>query len=169
MNTSNENVSENMIAPQSRTILLVGDRGVGKTSYIRRLSTGQFLSAYYATTNILEHVLNFEVSKGSIYKVSIIETYGKINNIENLVNNNVNIIFLMFNKSTSNSVPSRIQILKRIFPTIKIIVIKNMTDLSTELNIKNKTLIRFLADKYIEISVKSCYNYEKPILEAIKN
>ena len=56
-------------------VLLVGDGGVGKTSYVRRLGTGTFDSVYNATIGVEIHPLDISTEHGN-YVLDVWDTAG---------------------------------------------------------------------------------------------
>ena len=47
-------------------VFLVGDGGVGKTSYVRRLGTGMYSSQYNATIGVEIHPLEIPTKDGTL-------------------------------------------------------------------------------------------------------
>ena len=48
-------------------LVLVGDGGVGKTTFVKRHLTGEFEKKYVATLGVEVHPLPFNTSRGEIY------------------------------------------------------------------------------------------------------
>jgi flagellar biosynthesis GTPase FlhF len=62
---------ENSAAPIAKafptcTLILVGDGGVGKTTYVKRHKTGEFVKEYIPTVGIEVHPLTFHTNRGPI-------------------------------------------------------------------------------------------------------
>jgi len=54
------------MADHIHKLIIVGDGGVGKTSYIKRLSTGEFIRKYIATMGVENTQLVFNTNKGNV-------------------------------------------------------------------------------------------------------
>jgi GTP-binding nuclear protein Ran len=57
-------------------LVLVGDGGVGKTTYVKRFETGEFEKKYVATVGAEVHVLDFSTTKGMM-RFSVWDTAGQ--------------------------------------------------------------------------------------------
>ncbi len=57
-------------------VVLIGDGGVGKTSFVKRLSTGDFEAKYVATLGVHVHSLVFYTNRGPI-KFNVWDTAGQ--------------------------------------------------------------------------------------------
>ena len=51
---------------KSYKVLLVGDGGVGKTSYVRRMGTGRYTSKYNSTIGVEIHPLEIPTVNGDV-------------------------------------------------------------------------------------------------------
>src|SRR3546814_6111230 len=54
------------VAPKVYKIALVGDGGVGKTTYVKRMLTGEFEKKYVATLGVEVHPLRFRTNYGPV-------------------------------------------------------------------------------------------------------
>jgi hypothetical protein len=61
-------LSTETMAQQAPTfkLILVGDGGVGKTTFVRRHTTGEFEKKYVATMGVEVHPLSFHTNRGQI-------------------------------------------------------------------------------------------------------
>lgn len=57
-------------------MVLVGDGGVGKTTYIKRFETGEFEKKYVATVGAEVHVLDLNTTKGQV-RYNVWDTAGQ--------------------------------------------------------------------------------------------
>ena len=57
-------------------LILVGDGGVGKTTFVKRHLTGEFEKKYVATLGVEVHPLNFHTNRGAI-KFNVWDTAGQ--------------------------------------------------------------------------------------------
>ena len=172
-------------------VLIVGDKKVGKTTYLDRIKTGNFRREYIPTINKINvywtpysHIAETDGMK-NIVNFNICEYAGdKYIGMFNGVYNNIDAVILMFDKNnipSFESINSWITVLKQFIPTNKIIIVGSKTDslnfAATQIRKKRNTYIRkklntYIREKlnklsminnYIEISTKSCYQLYKPL------
>lgn len=146
-------------------ILLIGDNGVGKTSFINRHTTGEFSNNQREFSSV-----EWNTNKGLI-TLNLYESTSE--KLDNFPNTKIDAILLMFDITYINSLYLLTDNLIRICLQItnNIIVCGNKTDL------RNRTvswrICRDFVDiykfKYFDISARSNYNFEKPFLFMIKN
>lgn len=150
---------------QTYRILVVGNGGVGKTTYLTRLQTGEFLTQYNASEVEIEHealpdyptgtALAF-TERGGQYKYSNYK-YNKRNYIGAII------MFDVTNVASYKSVNDYYENIRKDYPNLPIVICGNKVDLP---NRKVKPAIidihHKLGTKYWDISAKACYNYEKP-------
>ena len=142
------------------TFYLVGDGGVGKTSYLQRLTTG--------------HYLQPNQNNDIIYDATFNTNYGR-KNISFIEMNNCNhfdcdgVIF-MFDKTEMNTL-NRIGRLMEDHSEY----IDNFVLCGNKSDLRNKSLSPDLFNfptipnrQYFDISVRSLYNFEKPILSLLQ-
>lgn len=131
-----------------------GDRTVGKTSIINRIIIGEFTTV-----------------SNNVSSVKILTNKGLVNiNLIDGVDNTINGAIIMFdytNKSTYDSIPGWFTKCNQI--TNNIVLCGNKCDSEKHQVIsENITHHLELGIKYFDISAKSCYNLERPILELLK-
>jgi len=152
-------------------ILVIGDKGVGKNSYINRHighSFGNNLS-----NNKTNKLLNFNASNGYDKKTNKIVNL-KIDIYDDLsfINNGVvyNGVIIMFDRSGDETY----NITKWINNTKDIpyrCVCGNKVDKRSDQFNDIEKINNILSNKieYIDLSAKSCYNFEKPFLYLLRN
>jgi len=162
-----------MAAPESTTpqfkLVLVGDGGTGKTTFVKRHLTGEFEKKYIATLGVEVHPLGFTTNLGPI-QFDVWDTAGqeKFGGLRDgyYINGQCGIImFDVTSRITYKNVPNWHRDLVRVCENIPIVLLGNKVDIK-ERKVKAKT-ITFHRKKnlqYYDISAKSNYNFEKPFL-----
>ncbi|KJZ69471.1 GTP-binding nuclear protein GSP2 [Hirsutella minnesotensis 3608] len=150
-------------------LVLVGDGGTGKTTFIKRHLTGEFEKKYVATLGVEIHPLGFSTNFGTI-QFEVWDTAGqeKFGGLRDgyYINGQCGIImFDVTSRITYKNVPNWHRDLVRVCESIPIVLCGNKVDVN-ERKVKAKT-ITFHRKKnlpYYDISAKSNYNFEKPFL-----
>ncbi|KLJ09971.1 GTP-binding nuclear protein GSP1/Ran [Blastomyces silverae] len=155
--------------PPTFKLVLVGDGGTGKTTFVKRHLTGEFEKKYIATLGVEVHPLNFQTNLGAI-QFDVWDTAGqeKFGGLRDgyYINGQCGIImFDVTSRITYKNVPSWHRDLVRVCENVPIVLCGNKVDVK-ERKVKAKT-ITFHRKKnlqYYDISAKSNYNFEKPFL-----
>jgi len=150
-------------------LVLVGDGGTGKTTFVKRHLTGEFEKKYIATLGVEVHPLGFTTNLGNI-QFDVWDTAGqeKFGGLRDgyYINGQCGIImFDVTSRITYKNVPNWHRDLVRVCENIPIVLTGNKVDVK-ERKVKAKT-ITFHRKKnlqYYDISAKSNYNFEKPFL-----
>ncbi|KAI9882952.1 MAG: GTP-binding nuclear protein gsp1/Ran [Watsoniomyces obsoletus] len=150
-------------------LVLVGDGGTGKTTFVKRHETGEFEKKYIATLGVEVHRLDFMTNVGPI-RFDVWDTAGqeKFGGLRDgyYINGQCGIImFDVTSRITYKNVPNWHRDLVRVCENIPIVLCGNKVDVK-ERKVKAKT-ITFHRKKnlqYYDISAKSNYNFEKPFL-----
>jgi len=150
-------------------LVLVGDGGTGKTTFVKRHITGEFEKKYIATLGVEVHPLGFTTNYGEI-QFDVWDTAGqeKFGGLRDgyYINGQCGIImFDVTSRITYKNVPNWHRDLVRVCENIPIVLCGNKVDVK-ERKVKAKT-ITFHRKKnlqYYDISAKSNYNFEKPFL-----
>ncbi|KAK6344976.1 GTP-binding nuclear protein gsp1/Ran [Orbilia javanica] len=150
-------------------LVLVGDGGTGKTTFVKRHLTGEFEKKYIATLGVEVHPLGFSTNFGQI-QFDVWDTAGqeKFGGLRDgyYINGQCGIImFDVTSRITYKNVPNWHRDLVRVCENIPIVLCGNKVDVK-ERKVKAKT-ITFHRKKnlqYYDISAKSNYNFEKPFL-----
>lgn len=155
--------------PHTFKLVLVGDGGTGKTTFVKRHKTGEFEKKYIATLGVEVHSLGFSTNYGAI-QFDVWDTAGqeKFGGLRDgyYINGQCGIImFDVTSRITYKNVPNWHRDLVRVCENIPIVLTGNKVDVK-ERKVKAKT-ITFHRKKnlqYYDISAKSNYNFEKPFL-----
>ncbi|KAG9073343.1 GTP-binding nuclear protein gsp1/Ran [Linnemannia hyalina] len=150
-------------------LVVIGDGGTGKTTFIKRHLTGDFEKKYLATIGVEVHPLEFYTNYGTI----LFETWDTVGQVRYCglrdsyyINGQCAIImFDVTSRISYKNVANWYRDLTRICSSIPIVLCGNKVDIK-ERKVKPKA-IDFHRKKdlqYYEISAKSNYNYEKPFL-----
>ncbi|KAJ5871259.1 uncharacterized protein N7529_003612 [Penicillium soppii] len=150
-------------------LVLVGDGGTGKTTFVKRHKSGEFEKKYIATLGVEVNPLDFNTNYGKI-KFDVWDTAGqeKFGGLRDgyYINGQCGIImFDVTSRITYKNVPNWHRDLVRVCENIPIVLAGNKVDVK-ERKVKAKT-ITFHRKKnlqYYDISAKSNYNFEKPFL-----
>jgi len=154
-------------------LLLVGDGGTGKTTFVKRHKSGEFEKKYIATVGAEVHPITFYTNKGNVRFV-IWDTAGqeKLGGLRDgyYIQSNAAIIFFdVTSRNTYKNVNKWYTDLTRVCGTIPMVLVGNKVDVKDR-KVKPK-MITFHRKKniqYYDISAKSNYNYEKPFLYLIR-
>jgi GTP-binding nuclear protein Ran len=155
--------------PQSRfKVILVGDGGTGKSTFIERHLTGNFRTYYIATIGADIHALLFHTSYGPIV-FDIWDIAGNPADPADLdlyySGAHAAIIFFdLTSRESYKNVTGWRSVVKRACPDIPIIVCGNKADMVGRVVAPIDIHVP-LKEKYYDISAKSNYNYEKPFLQ----
>jgi GTP-binding nuclear protein Ran len=149
-------------------IVLVGDGGVGKSSFVKKHRKGEFEKKYLATQGVDVSPLQFNTNYGivtfKVWDCAGQEKFGGLRDGYYLDADGAIVMFDMSNKITCDNVPKWIEDIHKTDEYIPIIVCANKRDLSDK-KTSIHSLARYLKDiTYYEISVNNNYNFEKPFL-----
>ncbi|KXX74965.1 GTP-binding nuclear protein GSP1/Ran [Madurella mycetomatis] len=138
-------------------LVLVGDGGTGKTTFVKRHLTGEFEKKYMATLGVEVHPLGFSTNFGQI-QFDVWDTAGqeKFGGLRDgyYINGQCGIImFDVTSRITYKNVPNWHRDLTRVCENIPIVLCGNKVDVKERKNLQ-----------YYDISAKSNYNFEKPFL-----
>ncbi|KAL9030860.1 MAG: hypothetical protein Q9196_001059 [Gyalolechia fulgens] len=155
--------------PPTFKLVLVGDGGTGKTTFVKRHLTGEFEKKYIATLGVEVHPLAFTTNFGKI-QFDVWDTAGqeKFGGLRDgyYINGQCGIImFDVTSRITYKNVPNWHRDLVRVCEQVPICLCGNKVDVK-ERKVKAKTITfhRKKSLQYYDISAKSNYNFEKPFL-----
>jgi len=150
-------------------LVLVGDGGTGKTTFVKRHLTGEFEKKYIATLGVEVHPLGFTTNLGQI-QFDVWDTAGqeKFGGLRDgyYINGQCGIImFDVTSRITYKNVPNWHRDLVRVCENIPIVLTGNKVDVKErKVKAKSITFHRKKNLQYYDISAKSNYNFEKPFL-----
>jgi len=150
-------------------LVLVGDGGVGKTTFVKRHLTGEFEKKYIATLGVEVHPMTFYTSKGAIL-FNVWDTAGqeKLGGLRDgyYIGGQCGIImFDVCSRITYQNVPKWYKDLVRVCDSIPIVLVGNKVDVKDrKVKAKQITFHRKKNLQYYDISAKSNYQFEKPFV-----
>uniref|UniRef100_A0A8C5PBU7 GTP-binding nuclear protein Ran n=1 Tax=Leptobrachium leishanense TaxID=445787 RepID=A0A8C5PBU7_9ANUR len=134
-------------------LVLVGDGGTGKTTFVKRHLTGEFEKKYVATLGVEVHPLVFHTNRGPI-RFNVWDTAGqeKFGGLRD-------------GYYIQAQLPNWHRDLVRVCENIPIVLCGNKVDIKDR-KVKAKSIVfhRKKNLQYYDISAKSNYNFEKPLL-----
>ena len=150
-------------------LVLVGDGGVGKTTFVKRHLTGEFEKRYIATLGVEVHPMPFFTNHGQI-NFNVWDTAGqeKLGGLRDgyYIGGNCGIImFDVCSRITYSNVPKWYKDLTRVCEAIPIVLVGNKVDVrDRKVKAKQITFHRKKNLQYYDISAKSNYQFEKPFV-----
>lgn len=150
-------------------LVLVGDGGVGKTTFVKRHLTGEFEKKYIATLGVEVHPMPFFTSRGQI-RFNVWDTAGqeKLGGLRDgyYIGGHCGIImFDVCARITYSNVPKWYKDLTRVCENIPVVLVGNKVDVKDrKVKAKQITFHRKKNLQYYDISAKSNYQFEKPFV-----
>ncbi|GMN45179.1 hypothetical protein TIFTF001_014373 [Ficus carica] len=150
-------------------LVIVGDGGTGKTTFVKRHITGEFEKKYEPTIGVEIHPLDFHTNFGMIrfecWDTAGQEKFGGLRDGYYVNGNCAVIMFDVTARLTYKNVPTWHRDLCRVCENIPIVLCGNKVDVKNrQVKAKQVTFHRKKNLQYYEISAKSNYNFEKPFL-----
>jgi len=167
--------AQQQVAPQQPQemptfkLILVGDGGTGKTTFVKRHLTGEFEKKYVATLGVEVHPLVFHTNRGPIrfncWDTAWQEKFGGLRDGYYIQGQAAIIMFDVTSRMTYKNVPNWHRDLVRVCENIPIVLCGNKVDIKDrKVKPKQITFHRKKNLQYYDISAKSNYNFEKPFL-----
>merc|ERR1719498_1741081 len=150
-------------------LVLVGDGGTGKTTFVKRHLTGEFENRYIATLGVQVHPMAFFTNHGQI-RFNVWDTAGqeKLGGLRDgyYIGGQCGIImFYVCSRITYSNVPKWYKDLTRVCDNIPIVLVGNKVDVKDrKVKAKQITFHRKKNLQYYDISAKSNYQFEKPFV-----
>ncbi|KAJ1924487.1 serine/threonine protein kinase Ran1 [Tieghemiomyces parasiticus] len=150
-------------------LVLVGDGGTGKTTFVKRHLSGEFEKKYIATVGVEVHPITFQTSRGMIcfntWDTAGQEKFGGLRDGYYIQGQCAIIMFDVTSRITYKNVPNWHRDLVRVCENIPIVLCGNKVDVKErKVKAKNITFHRKKNLQYFDISAKSNFNFEKPFL-----
>ncbi|KAI8491647.1 hypothetical protein Bbelb_304520, partial [Branchiostoma belcheri] len=150
-------------------LVLVGDGGTGKTTFVKRHVTGEFEKKYIATLGVEVHPVKFNTNRGEIlfnvWDTAGQEKFGGLRDGYYIQGQCAIIMFDVTSRVTYKNVPNWHRDLVRVCENIPIVLCGNKVDIKDrKVKAKSITFHRKKNLQYYDISAKSNYNFEKPFL-----
>lgn len=150
-------------------LVIIGDGGVGKTTFVKRHVTGEFQKPYIPTKGADVSHIDFSTNRGKIRFV-IWDTAGqeKFGNLRECYYIDANCAIIMFDltsRQTYKNVPKWHKDLTKICENVPIVLVGNKADIKDrKLKARQINFHRKRNLQYYDVSAKSNYQYEKPFL-----
>eukprot|EP01133_Synstelium_polycarpum_P003657 gene3657-4203_t len=155
--------------PEAVKLVLVGDGGVGKTTFVQRHLTGEFESRYIPTLGVAVHPLVFYTNFGkfifNIWDTAGQEKFGGLRDGYYIQGQCAIIMFDVTSRMSYKHCPNWHSDLERVCEKIPIVLVGNKVDVKdrkvkpSQINFHRK-----FNSSYYDVSAKSNYNFEKPFV-----
>eukprot|EP00755_Sulcionema_specki_P018320 Sspe_Gene.66604::Locus_39343_Transcript_1_1_Confidence_1.000_Length_880::g.66604::m.66604/K07936/RAN; GTP-binding nuclear protein Ran len=157
-----------MTSRMTLKLVLVGDSGTGKSTFLRRHLTGEFEERHIPTQGVEEHTLAFYTTHGRV-EFHVRDTGGREG--ESLAEDYIDadcaiIMFDVASPATYDNVRKWHQDVVQSRGDIPLVLVGNKVDLERKVRTTEVTYHRNYGDsmQYCELSAKSNYNFERPFL-----
>eukprot|EP01119_Soliformovum_irregulare_P005630 TRINITY_DN17386_c0_g1_i1.p1 TRINITY_DN17386_c0_g1~~TRINITY_DN17386_c0_g1_i1.p1 ORF type:complete len:230 (+),score=77.30 TRINITY_DN17386_c0_g1_i1:35-691(+) len=155
--------------PTQIKLVLVGDGGTGKTTFVKRHLTGEFEKKYIATQGVEVHPLTFHTNRGpirfNVWDTAGQEKFGGLRDGYYIQGEAAVIMFDVTSRMTYKNVPNWHRDIVRVCDNIPVVLCGNKVDVKDrKVKPKQITFHRKKNLQYYDISAKSNYNFEKPFL-----
>ncbi len=149
--------------------ILVGDGGVGKTTFVMRHLTGEFEKKYVPTLGVNVHPLTFNTNFGTVcfnvWDTAGQEHLGGLRDGYYIQGQAAIIMFDVTSRTTYKNVPNWHRDLVRVCENLPVVLVGNKVDVKNrQVKARAITFHRKKNLQYYDISAKSNYNFEKPFL-----
>lgn len=150
-------------------LILVGDGGVGKTTFVKRHISGEFEKKYVPTLGVDVRPLKFNTNYGpicfNVWDTAGQEKFGGLRDGYYIQGQCAILMFDVTNRASYKNVQNWHRDLIRVCEDIPIVLVGNKVDIKDRrVKAKNITFHRKKSLPYYDISAKSNYNFEKPFL-----
>ena len=150
-------------------LAILGDGGVGKTTFVKRHQMGEFESKYIPTLGVQVSQLTFQTTRGTIlyniWDAAGQERFGGLREGYFIGSNCAILMFDVLSPSSYRNIPSWYHDITKVCPQIPIVLVGNKIDAKDrKLSSKRITFHKKNKLRYFEISSKSNYHFEMPFL-----
>ena len=153
------------------SVLLVGAPGVGKTSFLKRHTGGEFLRQHTPTTGVTVESITFHTSKGKVvlHLWEVPDSFSSSLRDKCYAGANAAIImYSVTSRASYDAIEEYEQGIYHACDTIPMVIVGNQCDAAREVMPDEITIHRELELPYYEVSVKSNYSYEKPLIRILR-
>lgn len=154
-------------------LIIAGDGGVGKTTFVMRHLTGQFIQKYIATLGVTVHPLKFQTNKGPM-RFNVWDTAGRFGGLRDgyyVQGQCAIVMFDVHSKTSLTNAENWIRDIQRVCGKIPIVLVGTKCDIDVNNKVSNADIRKVMGEfsvKYYEISSLTNYNFEKPFVELIR-
>lgn len=154
-------------------VCLIGDGGVGKTTYINRVLDGRFEKNYNATVGAVNHPVSFMVNQTDVVKFNVWDTAGQekkaaLKDIYYIGADAAIFFFDVTSRITCQNLARWVKDFQAVVgEKVPIVVCANKMDMKSSQKINKKLVREVLKGKeyeYFEISAKTAHNFGLPFL-----
>lgn len=154
-------------------ICLIGDGGVGKTTYINRVLDGQFVKNYNATVGAVNHPVSFMVSQTDMIKFNVWDTAGQekkavLKDMYYIGADAAIFFFDVTSRITCQNLARWVKEFQAVVGSdVPIVICANKVDIKNRQKVSRKLVMEVLKGKnyeYFEISAKTALNFGHPFL-----
>jgi len=150
-------------------VVLIGDGGVGKTTFVKRHLSGEFEKKYVPTMGVEVHPLSFYTNFGElrfdVWDTAGQERFGGLRDGYYIQAQAAIIMFDVTSRVTYKSVPNWHRDVERVLERVPVVLVGNKCDVKERrVRAKHITYHRKKNLQYFDISAKSNYNFDKPFL-----
>ena len=162
-------MQNNMQPVATFKLVVIGDGGVGKTTFVKRHITGEFQKPYIPTKGAEVSEMNLMTSRGNIclkiWDTAGQEKFGSLRECYYVDAQCAIIMFDLSSRQTYKNVPKWYKDLTKICENIPVVLVGNKADVKErKLKARQITFHRKRNLQYYDVSAKSNYQYEKPFL-----
>jgi GTP-binding nuclear protein Ran len=154
-------------------LIVVGDGGIGKTTYLKRYRTGEFTTKYIETLGVEVNPIQIYTSAGqvtfNVWDCAGTEKYGGLRDGYYIGAQAAILMFDLTQKESYKNVEKRYLAIRAVCPSIPIVLCGNKADEDIDrcqyhVKMADSIFRRKYNLQYYSISAKSRYNIEKPFL-----
>ena len=152
---------------QSYTIFLIGGHGTGKTSFIERHKTGQFIEKYVPTLTLKSQSLKFNTTLGLVN----LTVYDCPVDDQKYLTQKCDAVISFYTSQSHNKTQELLDSYTKCHPGVLVVTVWGLCDLKEETRfmkpyMKTESGCKFLTKgkQIYQVSGKSNYNFEKPFL-----
>mmetsp|Transcript_18642 Transcript_18642/g.44789 ORF Transcript_18642/g.44789 Transcript_18642/m.44789 type:complete len:236 (-) Transcript_18642:494-1201(-) len=155
--------------PPEFKVVLVGDGGVGKTTWVKRHLTGEYEKKYIATIGVEVHPMRFYTNRGpivfNVWDTAGQEKFGGLRDGYYIQADCAIIMFDVTSRNTYKNVPNWHRDIVRVCGAVPTVLTGNKVDvMDRKVTAKHITFHRKKNLQYYDISARSNYQFEKPFL-----